>query len=176
MTEPRDHAARRNWVETVLRFIPGFHGYLEKEYRRESDAMTRKFLADRLQQAKRGLDDAARQATDAGKLDRLPPIERLRVRLDTLIGRIRGAMAGYSGFFDLVRVDEARLEQVYEHDYSLLQTADQLAEALQKLPAAEDTLLPELSLCQGRLDALQKAWEVRDNILRGWDAAPKELR
>jgi hypothetical protein len=176
MSEPRDHAARRNWIEAVLRIIPGFHGYLEKEYRRESDAMTRQTVAERLQQAKRGLDDAARQAADAGKFDRLPPIERLRVRVDTMIGRIRGAVAGYSGFFDIVRIDEDRLEQVYEHDYGLLVTADQLVEVLQRLGGAAETLVPELAICQSRLDALQRAWEVRDNILRGWDAATTPLR
>jgi hypothetical protein len=171
MTEPRDHAARRNWLEAVLRYVPGFHGYLEKEYRRESDALTRQHLADRLQRSKRGLDDAARRSTDAGRLDLLPQIERFRVRLDTLVGRVRGAMPGYSGFFDLVRIDEARLEQVYEHDYGLFGLSDQLDQAIQRLAAAGDALPTELAACQAKLDALQRAWDVRNDMLRGWDAA-----
>jgi hypothetical protein len=176
MTEPRDHAARRNWLEAVARLLPGFHGYLEKEYRRESDALTRQHLADKLQRSKRGPDDAARRATDAGRLDALPQIERLRLRLDTLIGRIRGAMPGYSGFFDLVRIDQTRLEQVYEHDYGLLGLTDSLGQAMERLSAAGDALPTELAACQTKLDALQRAWDVRDDMLRGWDAAPMTLR
>ena len=51
MPEPRQHAQSRGWIESILRRIPGFKGYLEKEYRRDSDALQRTWLADRLQRA-----------------------------------------------------------------------------------------------------------------------------
>ncbi|MCA9155583.1 MAG: hypothetical protein KDA38_12380, partial [Planctomycetales bacterium] len=55
--DPAAHRDRRNLVESVLNWIPGFHGYLQKEYRRESDYLARTWLADRLQRAKRPLDE-----------------------------------------------------------------------------------------------------------------------
>jgi hypothetical protein len=98
MRDLTEHFERRNALETILRYIPGFHGYLEKEYRRDADALQRQWLADQLQQAKRPLDDLGRTWLERGQLDQLGQIDLLRSRLDQLIGRIRGAMRGYSGF------------------------------------------------------------------------------
>ena len=107
MPEPRQHTEHRNALESLLRHIPGFRGYLEKEYRRDSDALQRTWLSDRLQQAKRSLDTVSSQLADAGRLDLLTQYDRLRAKLDKLIARIRGAWQGYSGIFDLVRIDES---------------------------------------------------------------------
>ncbi len=90
MPEPREHTINRNLVESVLRYIPGFRGYLEKEYRRASDDLQRVWLADRLQRSKRAIDELTRPLVDAGQIDLLPQVDRLRGRLDKLIGRIRG--------------------------------------------------------------------------------------
>ena len=87
MPEPKQHAAKRNWLESLGRKIPGFRGYLEKEYRRESDELQRKWLADQLQRSKRGLNEYARSLAEAAQVDQLPQIERLRSKLDRLIGR-----------------------------------------------------------------------------------------
>ena len=69
MPEPRQHTQSRGWIESILRRIPGFKGYLEKEYRRDSDSLQRTWLADRLQRSKRALDTYSRTLVDAGKLD-----------------------------------------------------------------------------------------------------------
>ena len=167
MPEPRDHTENRNWIETILRYIPGFRGYLEKEYRRESDDLQRDWLADRLQRSKRAIDDASRPLADAGQIDLLPEVDRLRSRLDRLIGRIRGAMQGYSGFFDLVRVREDLLDRVYEHDVDLMSRVDALATAIDELPAKQDqvgTLLPQLLR---QIDELEQHWDVREDMLKG---------
>ena len=169
MRDPREHAENRNFVETILRYIPGFRGYLEKEYRREADEMQRDWLADRLQHGKQGLDDFMRQLTEDGLLDALPQCERLRHRLDKLIGRIRSAMQGYSGVFDLVRIDEEVLERVYEHDASLVTDVDALAKAVQSLgpkPDAPVVMIPQLL---AKVDALENAWDKREGILQGME-------
>ncbi len=106
MPEPRDHADKRNWLETMVKNIPGFRGYLEKENRRDSDRLQRAWLADRLERSKRGLEKHSRSLADAGKTGELPKYDRVRGRLDKLVGRIRGGMSGYSGVFDLVEIDE----------------------------------------------------------------------
>jgi len=131
--EPRQHTEHRNALETVLRHIPGFRGYLEKEYRRDSDALQRTWLTDRLQQSKRSLDTLSSQLADAGRLDLLTQYDRLRAKLDRLIARIRGAWQGYSGIFDLVPVDEGRLDRVYEHDVSLMQLVEEFLESIKRL-------------------------------------------
>jgi hypothetical protein len=167
MPEPKDHAKHRNWVETILRFIPGFHGYLEKEYRRESDELERQWLADRLQRSKRAIDDLARPLADAGQIDALPQIDRVRSRLDKLIARVRGAMQGYSGFFDLVRVREDLLDRVYEHDVGLMERVDALGRRIEELPDHPEQVAKALPELFDQLDALEQKWDVREDMLKG---------
>jgi hypothetical protein len=167
MAEPRDHAENRNLIERILRHIPGFRGYLEKEYRRDSDELQRQWLADRLQRAKRAIDDAARPLVDAGQIDLLPQVDRLRSRLDKFIWRLRSAMQGYSGFFDLVRVDEARLDRVYELDVALMDDVQALAEAIEKLPSRGGEIGSALPELLNQIDNVESQWSARGDILKG---------
>jgi hypothetical protein len=163
MPEPKTHAEQRPLVERVLQHIPGFKGYLQKSNRRESDALQRDYLASRLERAKRALDDYARNLVDTGHLDALPQCDRVRSKLDRLLGRIRGAMQGYSGVFDLVRIDEGVLDKVYEYEVSLLQQVDALAEGLEHLHA-EVAALPSLGQL---IDELERSWDHREDLLKG---------
>jgi len=167
MVEPMDHTENRNFIEDILRHIPGFRGYLEKEYRRESDDLQRDLLADRLQRAKRAIDELTRPLADAGQIDLLPQVDRVRGRLDKLLGRIRGAMQGYSGFFDLVRVDEQLLDRVYRYDANLIEQVDALAGAVEQLPEQKDQLATAVPELLGRLDELEALWDTREDILKG---------
>jgi hypothetical protein len=167
MPEPRDHAEHRNLIETILRHIPGFRGYLEKEYRRESDDLQRDWLADRLQRSKRAIDALSRPLADAGQIDLLPQVDRVRGRLDKLIARIRGAVQGYSGFFDLVRVDEGLLDRVYEHDVALMEQVDALAVAVENLPDKKEKLAALLPDLLRQADELEHLWDQREDILKG---------
>lgn len=167
MPEPREHAENRNVIERVLRRIPGFRGYLEKEYRRESDELQRQWLADRLQRSKRAIDDAARPLVDAGQIDLLPQVDRLRSRLDKFIWQLRSAMQGYSGFFDLVRVDEAVLDRVYELDVAVMDDVQTLAEAIEALPARGKELAAALPELLNQIDNVESQWSSRSAILKG---------
>ena len=167
MPEPREHTEDRNWIETVLRYIPGFRGYLEKEYRRESDDLQRDWLADRLHRSKRAIDHLGRMLADAAQIDVLPQVDRLRGRLDKLIGRIRGAMQGYSGFFDLVRVREDLLDRVYEHDVGLMQQVETLAADVEQLPNQREQLATKLAELLTQADELESLWDVREDMLKG---------
>jgi hypothetical protein len=167
MPKPIDHTHSRNWMETILRYIPGFRGYLEKEYRRDSDELQRRWLADRLQQSKRRLDDFARGLVDAGRLDALGQVDRVRVRLDRLIGRISSAMQGYSGVFDLVRINEAVLDRVYQHDAGLVEEVEALATSIEQLPAKTDEPAVLAAALLAEMDELEEAWDQREDLLKG---------
>ena len=133
MVDPERHADSRNLVESILRQIPGFRGYLERDYRRESDYLARTWLADQLKRCKSSLDNYQPSQLDTGQIDYLPQCERARTRIDTLESRIRGAVRGYSGFFDFVKVDENLLDQVYEHDTSMIGDVESLAQSVEQL-------------------------------------------
>jgi hypothetical protein len=167
MPDPIDHTKHRGAIESVLRKIPGFRGYLEKEYRRDSDRLQRDWLADRLQRAKSSIDAFVTAQADAGKLDALPACDRLRARLDKVIGRIRGAMQGYSGFFDLVQVDEKTLDRVYQFDVSLMDEVETAAEAIEKLGGDDQPAAVAIQAVMDKLQALDKRWDIRGDMLRG---------
>lgn len=169
MVDPSRHADSRNLVESILRHIPGFKGYLEKEYRRESDHLARTYLGDQLQKCKTRLDEFQRAQVEAARLDELPKCERLRTRIDTLESRIRGAVRGYSGFFDFVRVNEAVLDEVYDHDMALLTDINTLLDATGQLSEANTGKVTVDDLLQ-QVEALHTRFDGRSALLEGLGA------
>ena len=167
MPDPRQHADNRNLVESILRFIPGFRGYLEKEYRRESDQLARTWIADRLLRCQRGLDSFTRTLVDAGNLDDLPECERLRTELDHLRSRILAAVHGYSGAFDFVRVDENLLDTIHEYEITLLETVENLAKHVEALAASGELSPDAMAHLFDELDRIAKQWNHRNDLLKG---------
>ena len=173
MPEPREHMQHRGEFESILRKIPGFHGYLEKEYRRESDELQREWLANSLQRSKRGLDEYSRRLVDDAQLNAMPQVDRLRARLDKIIARIRGAMQGYSGMFDLVQIGEKELDAVYEHDVGLMSAVDDLSRTIEDLgayaSAATASVGPATVVSQlmEKIETIEQGWDAREDLLKG---------
>ncbi len=166
MLDPSESPRQHDPIKGFLRYLPGFRGYLEREDRRESDTATRQWLADQLQRAKSVLTPLNQTLADLGQLDLLPQVDRLRARLDKLIARIRGAMRGYSGFFDRVQIDTDALDRVYLHDLDLMQRVDDLVQTIQQLPSSDlqfPNAFPDL---HARLAQLDRDWDTREQILR----------
>ena len=84
-----------------------------------------------------------------------------------MISRLRGGMQGYSGFFDLVNVDETRLGTVYQHDVKSMDAVDALASGIEKLEhATADTPAP-LDALNEQLGQVEQAIDHRQDILKG---------
>lgn len=167
MIDPQRHAQNQNALEKLIRHVPGFRGYFEKEERRESDFLVRKWMADRLQQSKRGLDDYLRTLVDAGKLDELGAFEQFRSKLDGLINRIRSAERGYSGIFDFVKVREAELDQVYLLDTALVNDVTALAESVEQLGSQSDAPKTLASSLNKKVGEVDQQFGKRGDILKG---------
>lgn len=164
MQDPTDPTRKQTTLEQFLQYVPGFRGYLEREERRESDAEARRWLADQLDRAKRALASQSQTLVAQGQIDALPQVDRLRARLDKLIARIRGAMRGYSGFFDRVQIDADALERIYLHDLDLMQHVDELVHSIEQLP--QDQLPQALADFHPRLDQLDRELDARDQMLQ----------
>ncbi|QGJ69737.1 Hypothetical protein PBC10988_14240 [Planctomycetales bacterium 10988] len=149
-------------------WIPGYRGYQALEARRESDRLQREMLARILEDVKTPLNQAALRLAEEMQLEPLPLCERLRGELDRLIGSFRGAVDGYSGFFDSVQVDEAMLERVYEFDFSLLGRTKEIAEKIEAIPhqapAETATAIREVFTLINELTFL---WKQREELLMG---------
>ena len=167
MIDPKRHAENRGGIESFLRSIPGFRGYLEKDYRQESDHLLRQWMADRLQQSKRSLDAGMTALIEAGRIDQLTTWERVKNRLDALILRFRSAVRGYSGFFDFVRVNVDLLDQVYEHDRMLVQSVDKLAGAIEQTAGGADLSETTTRQWLEQVEDLDRAFSKRGEMLNG---------
>jgi hypothetical protein len=152
--------AGQNALEQIANAIPGFKGYRERELRRDADRLQREYLAARLEECKKALNDHAAAATRSGGLDALNEIETARKRLDKVVNRIRYADRGYAGFFDTIKVDEATLARVYEFDLGLLADVEAVRETTGWTQQAVQGMIV-------RLDALDGRLAEREQVLSG---------
>jgi len=167
MTHADDPRKSHGALGDLARKIPGFKGYLAREDRRDADALEREWCAERLARSKRGIDALAEILVDAARMDDLPKLEKLRAELDRLIGRIKGAMKGYSGLMDADQIDEARLDDLYDHDLALVHRVDELAAKLTDLKKHENDVAAATSAAREVIQELHSSWDRREDMLRG---------
>jgi hypothetical protein len=122
----------------LLSKLPGFGGYMERSRRRQADKLLRDTISRRLEETRLRLanvhQDLSRDIIKA--IDHAEPSRAvLTAGLMGLIGKIKDAPHGYSGFFDAVKVDEDDLARVYHFDADMLnfaETIDAEVDALQQ--------------------------------------------
>ncbi|MEJ2411807.1 MAG: hypothetical protein P8Y34_02265 [Anaerolineales bacterium] len=129
----------RGKLKDLLLKIPGFKGYIKMEDRRTADKMVRDVVADRFQEQLDHLTSVMNEFVDRGDLEFVDNLEGVAVKIRTFIDKIRHATYGYSGFFDAIRVDESKLERLYEYDQALLDGIEEIGETLNALAAEVDS-------------------------------------
>jgi len=159
-------------LERIMSHVPGYKGYKEKELRRESDRLVRMEVVNRLRDAKMAFRRSFANPSVAIKLsgEDAYRYEALLSRLDRVTQRIDRAVAGYAGIFDAVKVREDKLDQVLNHDLSLIEKAESIRRDAEKIAGmdvgggewrqAMDSLISKVE----ELDALI---DRRAEILRG---------
>jgi hypothetical protein len=126
------------FFQKVASYIPGYHGYKEKEIRRETDRLVRAtasgFMAKALDEYRRPLAslDLPAPARDSA--------DSIMARLDTVRERTARAVAGYAGIFDAVRVLEGRLDKLVELDSNLVESSKDLLTACKALDVPSPTV------------------------------------
>ena len=112
--------------ERIVAAIPGFHGYKEKELRRESDKLIRNHLYLKLSAAKNDLKTIFQKLSDRRYFDVLTDMDRLMAKSDRVVEKVNHASYGYSGFFDVVKVREENLDRMIDFDNQLIDEANSL--------------------------------------------------
>jgi hypothetical protein len=156
----------QNALERLANMIPGFSGYREKDLRRTADGLQREYLAGRLEETKKSLNELAQGASRSGALDLINDIEAVRKKVEKVAARIRFADRGYSGFFDAVKVDDHALGRVYEFDLGLLQSIDAVLASAQEAAKAPSGTKAALQALLGSVDSLDTKLGERETILR----------
>ncbi|RME47111.1 MAG: hypothetical protein D6796_08105 [Caldilineae bacterium] len=124
--------------EELVKKIPGYSGYKEKEQRREADALLREHLAREFEAQWARTNDLKSQMLIGPALSQLDEMGRASRRLQTLIDKIKAAAQGYAGFFDAVKVKEDQLDELYRFDNAMLAKVDEVSAAIDAVQAALD--------------------------------------
>jgi hypothetical protein len=168
MTIQEKARQQMNWFEKLLHKIPGFKGYYEKEFRRDADRLQRDFIVQQLRKVKTGMNVVIQAVARQKDFDLLREYDLFSKTLDKIIGAIRYADQGYSGFFDLLKIREAELDKVYEQDALIVEAADSFSGEFNKLAAAP--LEPSgLVPLRERLEQIDGLFEQRTALLKGYE-------
>lgn len=159
---------QRNWLEKLGDKIPGYGGYAARERRREIDKLHREHLADRLRSAKQPLSDAVRELTSGGRLMEIGPLDRAQKKLDQAENRVRFASYGYGGFFDVVKIEEAQLDRLYQFDLALVERVEAIEQHGRELGGKATTaegLKQAATELERAIDELNRAFDERQRVI-----------
>jgi hypothetical protein len=106
--------------ERIVAELPGFRGYKEKELRRESDKLIRNDLYGKLLKARSDLKEVFEQLAQQRRLEVLTDMDILVTRYDRVAEKINHASYGYAGFFNVLKVDEEKLDKMIAFDTQLI--------------------------------------------------------
>lgn len=143
-----------NFLDKLMRKIPGFEGYKNREQSRTADQIQRKFMAQTLTEHKGRLMSIGQEMLRSGNMSLLSEVDRVSKVIDKLIEKIEHAAYGYSGLFDAVKIDEAQLDTLYEYDMGMINDIAFVGESLEGLEYSLDV---EGSNPKARLRDVEKA-------------------
>ena len=156
-----------NKVEELVKDIPGYKGYKDKEVRREADKLIRLKVARGLQEQRRRLNSIEVRLVNAGRLGVLLILDRSLMRLQLLIDRLKTASYGYAGLFDAIKVREQELDALYDYDVALLDNVGQVKTLIDAVAAAEedDELTKAGSTLLEALEEMNETFSRRQDVI-----------
>ncbi len=159
-------------LEKVMLFIPGFRGYKEKEMRRESDRMLRDRLFRSLTQAENAFKDVYRELVEANVSEAIGDADHLVAKLDRISEQINHAEAGYSGFYDAVKVREEDLDRMTAFDASMVDSIQSISQAVNNLgsevsASKYDQARQHIMEITGMVNDLENNFSQRKNVIVG---------
>jgi len=158
--------------ERILAELPGFRGYKEKELRRESDKLIRNDLYGRMLKARSDLKEVFEQLSQHRRLEVLTDMDMLVTRYDRVAEKINHASYGYAGFFNVVKVDEGKLDKMIAFDSQLINQVQAIvdeASAFKKdtNSSVYDSAKDHIQKTNNALEALEDAFDQRGEIILG---------
>jgi hypothetical protein len=157
----------RNWLEKAAARVPGYRGYKEKELRREADKLQREYIAERLEATRRKLEELELAVTRTGHLELLALVDNAARKLRRVTDRWLVADYGYAGLFDTVKVDEAVLEKLYQHDVAAQEQVRGMEQLVQLLSPESPSLRQDIAILEQRVDEIDRYFNERDHLISG---------
>jgi hypothetical protein len=155
-------------LERLVRFVPGVTGYQDRENSRSTDKQVRMRLVQEMRRLIQGLDDDKAHRARSSDLSALPRLDRLAGRVERQSRTVEFAGRGYTGLFDLHRVDQATLDQLYAFDLGLFDALSVVRAKAESVRAARaDAAALDLAIDRmvEALDDFGQLWDERQRIV-----------
>lgn len=174
MTEKKDYyemaKKQMRLSERIVAALPGFRGYKEKELRRESDKLIRNHLYLKLSGAKKDVKDIFQKLSDRRSFDVLTDLDRLVAKLDRVTEKVNHASYGYSGFFDVVKIQEEALDRMINFDNALL---DYVTKFVDEAAAFKGEIMKQKF--DKAKERVQSLTEALDDFEQSFDSREEEI-
>ncbi|HKW91611.1 MAG TPA: hypothetical protein VJX92_06905 [Methylomirabilota bacterium] len=155
-------------LERLVRFVPGVSGYQDRENARATDKQVRMRLVEEMHRMIRALEEDKARLAESADLSALPRLDRLAGRLERLSRSVEFASRGYTGLFDLHRVDGSVLDQLYSFDlglFDVLSAVRAKAEAVRAARADPEALKSAAGHMTEALDDFEQLFDKRRRIV-----------
>jgi len=160
------------YMARLLKIIPGYHGYKNKEERRETDILIRNKAIRELEQAEKKFVDSLEPAVDAGNSKLMSILEKIRGEVRIFVTKIKNAEAGYKPGWNLIEIREKQLEQAISVDAEIvlesIEIKDIAEDVADKALMGED-VTDSVREALKKMNGIKKLFEERKDILSGTD-------
>lgn len=161
--------SKESFLEKIKRIIPGYDGYANRDNSRELDTLLRNQLAMKLEHNRIKIKNIVSNYSKNNRLFLATDIDKIEKKNDTAIAKFRSAARGYSGAFDVVKIKDEKLEQLYQFDNSLLSGVEEIGTLFDNLENISeqnlDTKDAEAKVIKA-LNELIVKFDEREAILR----------
>lgn len=159
--------SNRGTAKKLELLIPGVRTYRTLDDLRVSDELLRGQVADRLDQAKSVLESLRKQLVASADFSSLTAVGGLISQIQQFSGEVRHSQQGYSGIAATIRIDQEKLNRLYDYDLDFVGSAFELQEGASHLTAGTATFASQLSSLAGSLATVTKKWAVRMETVEG---------
>jgi len=162
----------RTLFERILAELPGFRGYKEKETRRESDKLIRNQAYRKMTEARTDLKEVFQKLSANRILELLTDMDQLVTRFDRVAEKINHASYGYAGFFNVLKVQEEKLDKMIAFDSGLIDHAQKIvdeADSFKKeaMKGAFEHAREHIENLHDSLELLEQTFDEREDIVLG---------
>lgn len=156
-------------LDKITKAIPLYHGYKEKEIRRESDRILRNYLVDELNIIKSELKTSQTKFVEKNNLKFGNLLDDILTKIDTMAQKLRIAENGYSGFLDAVKIVESDLDKVYQVDSKMKDSIHELTLPVNQLSLdnSDDVIETYCDQILNEIKLIDTQFTERNRILGG---------
>lgn len=130
----------------ILRALPGFKGYIDRENRRDADQMVREKVAHDFEALWRRISEIQKDILNQGGLMYMDDLENAALKLRVFIDRVKAATFAKTGaidemkiIFNIDKINDAVLTRLYEFDVAMLAMVNEISGAIDNVEAAIGT-------------------------------------